>query len=86
MTDRFTLEFEGRAYTVQRGTPAASAAKGGGAPVGGHSWYVTLGAKAVTSLEAVAGESDDVLRARIRDWLAAHPEMPDSENIVLGGG
>ncbi len=86
MTDRFTLEFEGRAYTVQRGDPPASAAKGGGAPVGRHSWYLTLGAKAVTSLEAVPGESDDTLRARIREWLAAHPQMPDSENITLGGG
>jgi hypothetical protein len=86
MSDKFTLEFEGRQYTVQRGDPPASAARGGGAPVGRHSWYVTLGPKAITSLEAVAGESDDELRARIREWLAAHPEMPDSEDIILGGG
>jgi hypothetical protein len=86
MSDKFTLEFEGRQYTVQRGAPPASAARGGGAPVGRHSWYVTLGAKAITSLDAVAGESDDELRARIREWLAAHPEMPDSEDIILGGG
>jgi hypothetical protein len=86
MSDKFTLEFEGRQYTVQRGAPPASAARGGGAPVGRHSWYVTLGPKAITSLDAVAGESDDELRARIREWLAAHPEMPDSEDIILGGG
>jgi len=86
MSDKFTLEFEGRQYTVQRGDPPASAARGGGAPVGRHSWYVTLGPKAITSLDAVAGESDDRLRARIREWLAAHPEMPDSEDIILGGG
>jgi hypothetical protein len=86
MSDKFTLEFEGRQYTVQRGDPPASAARGGGAPVGRHSWYVTLGPKAITSLDAVAGESDDELRARIREWLAAHPEMPDSEDIILGGG
>ena len=86
MSDKFTLEFEGRDYTVQRGDPPASAAKGGGAPVGRHSWYVTLGPKAITSLDAVPGESDDALRARIRGWLAAHPEMPDSEDIILGGG
>jgi hypothetical protein len=86
MSDKFTLEFEGRQDTVQRGDPPASAARGGGAPVGRHSWYVTLGPKAITSLDAVAGESDDELRARIREWLAAHPEMPDSEDIILGGG
>jgi hypothetical protein len=86
MGDRFTLEFEGREYTVQRGEPAASAAKAGGAPVGRHSWYVTLGPKAITRLDAVPGESDDALRARIRTWLADHPEMPDSEDITLGGG
>jgi hypothetical protein len=86
MSDRFRLEFEGRVYTIQRGDPPASAAKGGGAPVGRHSWYVTLGPKAITSLDAISGESGDALRARIRQWLAAHPEMPDSEDIILGGG
>jgi hypothetical protein len=86
MGDRFKLEFEGREYTVQRGDAPASAAKGGGAPVGRHSWYVTLGPKAITSLDAVPGESDEALRSRIRKWLAAHPAMPDSEDIILGGG
>jgi hypothetical protein len=86
MSDKFSLEFEGREYTVQRGDPPASAATGGGAPVGRHSCYVTLGAKAITNLPAAPGESDDALRARIREWLAAHPEMPDSEDITLGGG
>jgi hypothetical protein len=86
MGDRFNLEFAGREYTVQRGDPPASAAKGGGAPVGRLSWYVTLGPKAITSLDAVPGESDEALRSRIRKWLAAHPEMPDSEDIILGGG
>ena len=86
MSDKITLEFEGRDYTVQRGDPPASAAKGGGAPVGRHSWYVTLGPKAITSLDAISGESDEALRARIRKWLEAHPEMPDSEDIILGGG
>jgi hypothetical protein len=86
MGDRLKLEFEGREYTVQRGDSPASAAKGGGAPVGRHSWYVTLGPKAITSLDAVPGEDDEAVRARIRKWLAAHPEMPDSEDITLGGG
>lgn len=86
MTDRFELEFEGREYTVQGGGTAASAAKGGGAPVGHHAWYISLGPIAITSLEVIPGESGDTLRARIRQWLAAHPDMPDSEDIVLGGG
>ncbi len=86
MPDRFKLEYGGREYTVQRGDTPASAAAGGGSPVGRRCWYLTLGAKAITSLEAVPGETDDALRARIRRWLDAHPEMPDSEDIVLGGG
>jgi hypothetical protein len=86
MADRFDLEFKGRRYTVQRGEPAASAAQGGGAPVGSRSWYVTLGPKAITRLDAIPGETDDQLVARIRRWLAEHPEMPGSEDIILGGG
>jgi hypothetical protein len=86
MPDRFKLEFGGREYTIQRGDHPASAAKGGGAPVGRRCWYVTLGPKAITSLDVLPDERDDALRARIRRWLDAHPEMPDSEDIVLGGG
>ena len=83
---RFELEFEGRQYTVQRGEDALSAAEGGGAPVGRLAWYVTLGPKAITRLAAVPGESDEALRSRIRRWLADHPELPGTEQIVLGGG
>jgi hypothetical protein len=86
MPARFTLEFHGREYTVQRGDHAADAAEGGGAPVGRHSWYVTLGPKAITKVDAAPGEGEDALRARIRRWLEEHPEMPDSEDIILGGG
>lgn len=86
MADRFTLEYDGREYTVQRGDHPASAAEGGGAPVGRHSWYVTLGPKAITSLDAMPDESEAAVRARIRQWLAEHPEMPNSEDIVFGGG
>jgi hypothetical protein len=84
--DRFELEFEGRRYTVQRGESAEAAAEGGGAPVGRSAWYVTLGPKAITRLPVLPGESDELLRARIRGWLAQHPQMPGSEDIVLGGG
>jgi hypothetical protein len=86
MAHRFNLEFGGREYTVERGSHPTGAAEGGGAPVGRHSWYVTLGPKAITSLVAIPGESDAALRARIRNWLDEHPEMPDSEDITLGGG
>ena len=84
--DRFELEFEGRRYTVVRGERAAAAAEGGGAPVGRRSWYITLGPKAITRLDVLPGESDEALRERIRRWLAEHPEMPGSEDIVFGGG
>jgi hypothetical protein len=86
MDERFELEFEGRRYTIQRGESAEMAAEGGGAPVGHSAWYITLGLNAITRLPAVPGESDESLRQRIRRWLAEHPEMPGSENIVLGGG
>ena len=86
MESRFELEFQGRRYTVQRGAPADVAAKGGGAPVGGNQWYVTLGPKAITSLAAIPGEPEPALRHRIRTWLARHPEMPDRADIIYGGG
>lgn len=86
MNAKFTLDFQGREYTVERGQHAEAAAESGGAPVGRDRWYITLGPKAITSLDAHPGESDTQLHARIRDWLAAHPEMPDAEDIVLGGG
>lgn len=86
MTAKFTLTYDNREYTVERGAPAEVAAEGGGSPPGGDRWYITLGPKAITSLEARAGEDDAELRARIRAWLDAHPEMPDAEDIVLGGG
>ena len=84
--ERFELEFEGRRYTVQRGESAEVAAEGGGAPVGRLAWYITLGPKAITRLPVLPGEGDDALGDRIRRWLAQHPEMPGSEDIVLGGG
>ncbi len=84
--DRFELEFDGRRYTVERGASAESAAEGGGAPVGRLAWYLTLGPKAITRLPAMPGETNEALRDRIRRWLAEHPEMPGSENIILGGG
>lgn len=86
MESRFELEFEGRRYTVERGLPADLAAEGGGAPVGQDLWYLTLGPKAITSLEAIPGEPAAALQRRIRTWLARHPEMPDRADIVYGGG
>jgi hypothetical protein len=86
MEGKFTLTFEGRDYTVERGARPEAAAEGGGAPAGRNRWYITLGPKAITSLEAVSGETEPALHRRIRRWLAEHPEMPESEDIVLGGG
>lgn len=86
MDSRFTLGFQGQEYTVERGQRPGTAAEGGGAPVGRDTWYITLGPKAITSIEALPGESDAGLRQRIREWLAAHPEMPEAPDIVFGGG
>ena len=86
MDGKFNLTFEGREYTVERGALPEAAAEGGGAPPGRNRWYITLGPKAITSLDAIPGESEAELHARIRTWLADHPEMPASEDIVFGGG
>ncbi len=86
MDGKFELSFDGRDYTVERGERPEAAAEGGGAPVGRDRWYITLGLKAITSLEVVPGEGTAALQDRIRRWLAEHPEMPASEDIVFGGG
>ena len=86
MERKFTLDYEGREYTVERGERAEAAAEGGGAPTGRDRWYITLGPKAITSLDAIPEETPAGLRERIRRWLAEHPEMPVSEDIVFGGG
>ena len=86
MAERFVLEYRGRRYEVERGEPRRRAAKGGGAPVGRDTWYVTSNLAAVTSLPAVDGESRAALRARIRRWLDEHPEPLGGDGIWLGGG
>jgi hypothetical protein len=85
MTRQFSLTFKDREYTVVEGAPPARAAEGGGAPVGPR-WYVALGPKAITSLDAIPDETDAALRERICRWLAEHPEMPATPDIVFGGG
>lgn len=86
MRDRFVLQFRRKRYTVERGQPARTAARAGGAPRGARSWYVTLGGTAITRLEARAGEREPALRRRVRQWLADHPELHSRDQIVLGGG
>ncbi|MBA3346094.1 MAG: hypothetical protein H0T44_12510 [Gemmatimonadales bacterium] len=71
MESKFTLEHHNGQYTVQRSQDR---------------WYITLGPKAITSLEGVEGENEAALQARIRGWLDDHPQMPDSPDIVFGGG
>lgn len=84
--DRFTLEYQGREYNVERGRPRGDATTRGGAPAGPDRWYVTLGPKAITSIEDIPHETETALRTRIVEWLADHPQMPKDEDIVLGGG
>jgi hypothetical protein len=84
--DRFTLQYQGREYTVERGRRPSDANVRGGAPAGPDRWYITLGPKAITSIEELPHETEAALRARIVEWLANHPQMPQDEDIVLGGG
>lgn len=84
--DRFTLKYQGHEYAVERGQPKGDATSRGGAPGGPERWYVTLGPKAITSIEEIPHETRAALRARIVQWLASHPQMPKDEDIVLGGG
>lgn len=86
MEHKFTVSLDDREYTVERGALGDAAARGGGAPVGADRWYVTLGPKAIGSVEAVPGEDATAVERRIRAWLAEQPELPKSPDIILGGG
>jgi hypothetical protein len=83
MQDKFTLVYRDRQYTVERGRRASAAAQGGGAPVGADRWYITLGPKAITSLEGAPDDTEATVSDRARAWLEAHPEMPNRPDIVL---
>jgi hypothetical protein len=86
MQDKFTLVYQDRQYTVERGHRPSAAAQGGGAPVGVDRWYVTLGPKAITSIEGTPEDTEATVSERVRAWLDAHPEMPTRPDIVFGGG
>jgi len=86
MREKFVLQYRGKRYTVERGQPVGAAAQGGGAPAGPQRWYVTLGGTAITKVEHQPGETEAVLRARIRRWLAEHPDLQTRDQIHLGGG
>jgi hypothetical protein len=86
MQDKFTLVYRDRQYTVERGRRPGAAAQGGGAPGGADRWYITLGPKAITSLEGGPDDTEATVSERARARLEAHPEMPSQPDIVLGGG
>jgi hypothetical protein len=86
MQDKFTVVYRDRQYTVERGHHPGTAAQGGGAPVGADRWYITLGPKAITSIEGASDDTEASVSDRVRAWLEAHPEMPSRPDIVLGGG
>jgi hypothetical protein len=86
MREKFVLQYQGKPYTVERGRPAGKAAEGGGAPSGPERWYVTLGGTAITSLEHQPQDTEAELRARVRQWLAEHPDLQTRDQIHLGGG
>jgi hypothetical protein len=86
MQRRFTLQHRGKRYTIERGRSGPAAARGGGAPVDPERWYITLAGTALAAVEAKDGEDERELRARIRAWLDAHPELQDRDQIHLAGG
>ena len=86
MNRQFNMTFRGREYTVIEGADAEGAAQGGGAVAGAGQWFVSLGPKAIGSVESVPGEPEAAARERIERWLAEQPQLPQSEQIVLGGG
>jgi hypothetical protein len=86
MREKFVLQYQGKPYTVERGRPPGTAAEGGGAPSGPERWYVTLGGTAITSLEHQPQDTEAGLRARVRQWLAEHPDLQTRDQIHLGGG
>jgi hypothetical protein len=49
-------------------------------------WYVTIGGTALTKLPAHPEDTEASVRNVVLDWLAAHPDLLDRDQIVLGGG
>ena len=49
-------------------------------------WYVSIGGTALTKLPAVPDETEASVRTKIMEWLKAHPDLLDRDQIVLGGG
>jgi hypothetical protein len=49
-------------------------------------WFVTISGTALTKFPAAPGETEDTVRRRVVQWLEAHPDMLDRDQIVLGGG
>ena len=86
MPTKLNLWHHGKEYTLERGAGEAHASNGGRQWGEADQWYVTLGGTALTTLPAYGNESEAGVCARLLDWLAAHPEMQDRNNIHLGGG
>lgn len=49
-------------------------------------WYVTIGGTALTKLPAAPTDTESSVRGKVLAWLAAHPDLLDRDQIVLGGG
>ena len=80
-----TVEFRGKQISAvlnQSQTLSGETLPRGEPPM----WYVTIGGTALTKLPAFAGDSEHTVRRRVLDWIEAHPDMLDRDQIVLGGG
>lgn len=84
--NQLTIEHRGKQITatLNRGqTATTGAALPSDEPA---MWYVTIGGTALTKLPASPADTEDVVRARVVQWLREHPDMLDRDQIVLGGG
>ncbi len=76
MSERFTVPHNGKPYLAELERNNAAGAR----------WIVTLGATAITALDARRGETSADVAGRVRAWLDAHPGMDSRDDIHLGGG
>ena len=83
MHHRIVVEHGGKPYTVERQPGAPGTGSGSAVP---ERWVVTLAASAITTLDAVPGEPDDAVRARLTAWLDRRPDLDARDTMHLGGG
>jgi hypothetical protein len=83
--EQVTFEFQGKHITASLN--AGQTLSGQPLPRGEPPmWYVTIGGTALTKLPAHPDDTETSVRRTVLDWLSAHPDLLDRDQIVLGGG